>query len=52
MTGFELKFSLKIVEKFGNKDLVVGSVTDQEKDVSFFSRDESRCCAAGSPASS
>ena len=35
MTGFELKFSLKIVEKFGNKDLVVGSVTDQEKDVSF-----------------
>ena len=30
-----------------------GSVVDQEKNVSlYFRRDESRCCAAGSPASS
>ena len=29
-----------------------GSVIDEKIDVSFFKRDESRCCAAGSPVSS
>ena len=36
---------------FINQPIGIGSITDQEKYLSFFRRDESRCCAANSPAS-
>ena len=46
-TSLLIQITFRAVERF-RKDL--GSVTDQEKDMSFFRRDESRCCEAGNKA--